>query len=137
MADLYLSTLGVKKLNEKKGFMKREKFVDVSNISGIVSLAMAVIAGYLAWTKNERENMVMRLIITLVAAMFATLYLIYYVIYYQMMNGQVKLFMPMMGGIGAYGGLFGGRRRRKSSKKAKKSHRKSKKRSKKSHRRTK
>lgn len=115
MADLFLVTMGAKKLNEKKPIIKRETFVDVSNISNVVSVGLAVIAGYLAWNRNAGQTTVMKLIYTIIAVMFATIYLIYYVIVVYVI-GEKQTY-------GGFNGLFGGKRRRRRSKKASKAKR--------------
>lgn len=47
----------------------------------IINLALAIGAGYLAWTCNAGQTMILRVVYTILGAMFSGLYLIYYFIY--------------------------------------------------------
>lgn len=54
----------------------------------IVSLAIMIIAGWIAWDCNKKETQGLRIIYTLLAAMFGTIYLFYYVIRYGLMGHE-------------------------------------------------
>ena len=83
-----------------------EHFMADQSGMGLIALAIAVVAAYLAWHKNAHEEHGLRILITLFAFLFGQLYLIYYVIRY--------VFMEQMGKGG--GRRKGGKKRGKGRK---------------------
>ena len=57
-----------------------ENFYAVASTSStsIISLLVAVGAGYLSWNRNEKETQLTRVLYTILAAIFGYIYLIYY-----------------------------------------------------------
>lgn len=93
---------------------KRENFFGGarSDGMGLVALAIAVVAAYLAYHKNAGESTGVRILMTLVAFLFSQIYLIYYVIRYVLMK-EVK------GGKGRKSGKRGKSGKGKSGKSGK------------------
>lgn len=57
-----------------------------SQLSYIVNLLLAILAGYLAWNCSARETQPMRILYTVLACLFSGLYLIYYLVWRVLMN---------------------------------------------------
>ena len=86
MADLYIASdtfinsLPDLLIKAQNAIASNENFYAVASTSStsIISLIVAVGAGYLSWNRNEKETQLTRVLYAILAAIFGFIYLIYY-----------------------------------------------------------
>ena len=74
---------------EKEGFSENRS-TGRDLVSGIIGLVLMVCAGYLAWTCNEGQGEVLRIVYTVLAVIFSGIYLLFYLIYHVILNNRCK-----------------------------------------------
>lgn len=109
MADFLSGTVLAKYLQGQVIDTKDELFTNIVAPSGIISLIIAGVAGYLAWTNASARGAsnLTKVVVTILAAMFGTLYLIYYAINKMFFEETYER---------VTGGLFGGARSKRKKK---------------------
>jgi len=73
--------------NEKReNFQNQSAFTLRNFILSFLNIALAIIAGFLAWNCSKHEKTILQILYTILAVIFSGIYLLFYLIYRVLLN---------------------------------------------------